>query len=406
MFPHILVVTSAYPTTPDGNHATFLRETILRLQARGMNFTVFAPAYEGQPSHWLDGVRVHRFRYCLKPWENLARDGAPTKLQRQPWYKAIAALYILLGSAQLTWVCWRDRPDALHIHWPFPHALMAWPAHKLFSIPMVLSCHGAELLLSRKFGFVAPLLRWLLPQANGVTVNSSFTQGLLRTISAVPATTIPYGLTIEPKPVPGRSPTQPPQVLFVGRLDERKGLVYLLRAMVQVLEKFPTARLRVVGRGHLEADLHAQCAELGLVSQVDFLGFVSKDELAQEYATCDVFVLPAIVDSKGDTEGLGIVMIEALAHGKPVVASDVGGISDVIRASQTGLLVPEKDPPALAQAIVRLLNDSDLGHALGQAGLRDIQARFGWEQIAPQWEQVLANALADSTSAPQPLEVA
>jgi len=113
---HILVITSVYPMTADANHGAFVREAIIRLQGTGARFTVFAPAYEASQSHVLDDVKVYRFRYCLKRFENLVRDGAPTKLQRQPLYLLAAALYILLGTLQLFWVCYKEKPDLLQIH--------------------------------------------------------------------------------------------------------------------------------------------------------------------------------------------------------------------------------------------------------------------------------------------------
>jgi glycosyltransferase involved in cell wall biosynthesis len=184
----------------------------------------------------------------------------------------------------------------------------------------------------------------------------------------------------------------------VGRLDERKGLRYLLEALPLILAK-QSVRLRIVGKGILEAEIKSQCRAMGLDAVVDFLGFVSKEELADEYASCDVFVLPAIVDSKGDTEGLGIVMIEALAHEKPVVASAVGGIGDVIVSGTTGLLVPEKDPPALAQAILTLLSNPQRSQQMGRVGLQDVQARFSWSRIVPMWQKIFTSALADSNCA-------
>jgi glycosyltransferase involved in cell wall biosynthesis len=389
---HILVVTSVYPMTADGNHGAFVREAIVRLQSTEVKFTVFAPAYEACKSYVLDGVKIYRFRYCPKRFENLARDGAPTKLQRQPLYLLAAALYIFLGTLQLFWVCRKEKPDLLQIHWPFPHGLMALPASILLGIPMVFSFHGAELMLANKFGFVAHILRWLLPIAKGVTANSAFTCGLIRKLYDGAVTVIPYGLTIEAKQPKQRPPQEVPKLLFVGRLDERKGVRYLLQALPLVLAE-KSVRLRVVGKGILEQEIKSQCHTLGLDNVVDFLGFVSKEELADEYAGCDIFVLPAIVDSKGDTEGLGIVMIEALAHQKPVIASAVGGITDVIQSGITGLLVPEKNPQALAQAILTLLSDPIQATEMGQKGLADVQIRFSWSRIIPMWQQVFAMAL-------------
>ena len=390
---HILVVTTVYPHEVGGRDGSFVREVILRLQPSGAKFTVFAPAYEACKSHVLDGIKVYRFRYCPKRFENLVRDGAPSKIQKQPLNLIPAALYILLGTWQLFWVCWKEKPDLLHINWPFPHGLMAFPASKLLGIPMVFTCHGTELLLARKFGFVADILRWLLPMTGGVTANSCFTQGLIRELYDGSVSVIPYGLTVEPKPSKKRLPGEIPRLLFVGRLVERKGLKYLLEALCLILAKQP-ARLRVVGKGDRQAEFEAYCQELGLENAVDFLGFIGKEELAQEYACCDIFILPSIVDSKGETEGLGIVTIEALAHGKPVVASAVGGIVDVIDSPTTGLLVPEKDPAALAEAILQLLSDPDLAEAMGRRGLKDVQDRFSWSKIIPMWERVFSAALA------------
>jgi glycosyltransferase involved in cell wall biosynthesis len=389
----ILVVASVYPTTPDGNHGAFVRETVLQMRSLGIQFTIFAPAYEGSQTHNLDDVEVYRFRYFFKRFENLVRDGAPTKLQKQPLYILVAISYILLGAWQLFWLCKKQKPDLIHVNWPFPHGLMAYPANKLLRIPMVFSFHGAELLLAKKFSFVGAILRWQTPMAKSVTANSSFTKALIQKLYSGEVSVIPYGLTIEPKTPCQRNPEEDTKLLFVGRLDERKGLRYLLEALPLVLRKYPV-RLRIVGKGILEDEIKRQCQELRLEKVIDFLGFVSKEELANEYASCDIFVLPAIVDSKGDTEGLGIVMIEALAHEKPVIASAVGGIVDVIQAGVTGVLVNEKDPEALSQSIIELIADPVRAKELGQRGLKDIQERFGWARLVLLWQDVFTKALS------------
>jgi glycosyltransferase involved in cell wall biosynthesis len=390
---HILVISSVYPTTSDGNHGAFIRETVLQMRSLGIKFTVFAPAYEGSQTHNLDDIEIYRFRYFFKRFENLVRDGAPTKLQKQPLYILVALMYILLGAWQLFWLCKKQKPDLLHVNWPFPHGLMAYPVNKLLGIPMLFSFHGAELLLAKKFNFVGSILRWQIPMAKSVTANSSFTKALIQKLYSGEVTVIPYGLTIEPKKTVSRLSEEDIKLLFVGRLDERKGLRYLLEALPLVLSKHPV-RLRIVGKGILEDEIKAKCQELNLDKVVDFLGFVSKEELANEYASCDIFVLPAIVDSKGDTEGLGIVMIEALAHEKPVIASAVGGIVDVIQSGVTGILVKEKDPQALFQAIVDLIADPVRAKELGQRGLKDIQVRFGWSHLVLLWQDVFTKALA------------
>ena len=390
---HVLVITSVYPlSSTTDRHGSFVHETVLHLRSPDLRFTVFAPAFKGLKHQILEGIKVHRFRYAPKQFENLTHgEGAPTKIQN-PFYILVAALYIVAGTWQMFWLCRRDRPDLIHVHWPFPHGLMAFPSSKLLGIPMVFTFHGAELLLARKFDFVAKILRWLLPTAKGVTANSSFTQKLIQQLYPVEVSIIPYGLTIEPKLPKSRPPCELPKLLYAGRLIERKGVKYLLHAFAQVLAKQP-ARLRIVGDGILRPELETLCQSLGIANSVDFLGFVPNESLADEYATCDLFVLPSIVDRKGDTEGLGIVMIEAMAHAKPVVASAVGGVIDVIQSDTTGLLVPEKEPEALAAAILDLLEHPDRATQLGRNGLEDVQIRFGWSRIVQLWEAVLCNAI-------------
>ena len=125
-----------------------------------------------------------------------------------------------------------------------------------------------------------------------------------------------------------------------------------------------------------------QSTEMGLENVVRFAGFVSNDELAALYQNCAAYVHPAIFDDRGDTEGLGVVLVEALAYQRPVVASAVGGIVDVILHEKTGLLVPEKDPAALAAAVLRVLEDKELARHLGGQGLEHVQQFFDWERIA------------------------
>ena len=125
----------------------------------------------------------------------------------------------------------------------------------------------------------------------------------------------------------------------------------------------------------------ALTTELGLDHVVEWAGFVSSERLAELYHNCSCYVHPAIYDDRGDTEGLGVVLIEALRHRKPVVASGVGGIVDIIKHEQTGLLVPEKDSKALAEAVLRILADTAMANQLADQGFNFAQEVFDWDRI-------------------------
>lgn len=178
-----------------------------------------------------------------------------------------------------------------------------------------------------------------------------------------------------------------PVVLFVGRLEKRKGLKYLIRAMVGVWNHFPDAKLVVVGAGPLLDD-YRRLVEVKQLRNVEFVGYASNDDLPRYYQSCDVFCAP----STGQ-ESFGIVLLEAMAAGKPLVASDIPGYGSVVRPGVEGFLVPPKDEQALALALVRLLSDADLRATMREAGRKRAE-EFSWDKVAGRvldfYDQVLA----------------
>lgn len=170
-------------------------------------------------------------------------------------------------------------------------------------------------------------------------------------------------------------------VLFVGRLEKRKGLTYLLRAWSLVRDAFPHARLLVVGAGGHRLEYYQRYADARGWREVVFAGYVSSDDLVRYYQTTDVFCAP----STGQ-ESFGIVLLEAMAAGRPIVASRIPGYAEVVTDGGEGLLVPPRDPPALAVALTRLLADAELRRALGTRG-RQKAAVYDWARIA---DEILA----------------
>lgn len=164
-------------------------------------------------------------------------------------------------------------------------------------------------------------------------------------------------------------------ILFLGRLEQRKGLKYLIRAFVAIKRQRPDTRLIVVGTGPLEAEYRRAVAASGL-QDVVFTGFVSEDEKVQLLHTADVYCAPAT-----GGESFGIVLLEAMAAGAPVVASNIPGYASVLTDGQEGLLVPPKDEAALARAVLRLLNDPGERQRMATVGKLTAQ-EYSWEQVS------------------------
>ncbi|HEM60809.1 MAG TPA: glycosyltransferase family 1 protein, partial [Chloroflexi bacterium] len=167
-----------------------------------------------------------------------------------------------------------------------------------------------------------------------------------------------------------------PNILFVGRLDPRKGFKHLLRAFPYIKKEFPRARLLVVGAYNKEevAD-HLLYAREQHITGVKFVGRVSDDDLPRYYRTCDVFCAPST-----GFESFGIVLLEAMAAGKPTVASDIPGYRDLLADGKEGFLTEPKNERALAEAVVRILRNEGLQRAMGREG--QAKARlYSWRQV-------------------------
>lgn len=384
---NVAVVTSTYARSDKDCQVPWMRELISRVKDDVGSIRVFAPSFKGLKSHSVDGVQVHRFRYAPSSIEALTHDeGAPSKA-RSLKNKLIVMPYILFGAIAVLWWCIRHRVDVLQVHWPFPHGLWAIVPKYILGVRIVAMSHGAELAIARRSPIVRVALGWLLRRADVSCANSSHTVEEVKNVSGRTDTIVtPYGATVKSKKCNfGDDRVEPeiPILLFCGRLIQRKGIDVLLDAMPLVLAK-NKVKLVITGEGDRKAEWMNQTKEMGLEEDVRFAGFVSNEELADLYSSCTAYVHPAIFDDNGDTEGLGVVLIEALSYKKPVIASSVGGIVDVIKHEVTGLLVEEKSPEQLANAIHRVLNDKDLAHELGEQGYQHVRTFFDWDRIASQ----------------------
>jgi len=389
----ICVIASTYPRHESDYAVPWLRESTKRLVQRGHEVSILAPSYMGLDDHHIDGVSVHRFRYCPAKWERLTHEeGAPTRI-RNPFFQLLAVPYVAMGCRAATRLAKEKQFDIVHAHWPFPHEPIGSAAAKVCGAPLVLTSHGAEFAIARRKSWVQPILRRSLLKADALIANSTHTAQQIENLAGRRSLVLPFGSTVNAKPQLVKQ-NEKPRVLFTGRLIARKGVEYLIRAVPHVLKSFD-ADFIICGDGACKADLQKLTASLGLEKNIFFLGFVSNERLDEEYARCDVWVNPAIVDDRGDTEGLGVGAIEAYTHHKPVVASDVGGIPDAVVHGHTGYLVPEKDELELAESLLLLLENPATAQWMGKSGFEFAQERFDWETITNSLESVYYNLLAN-----------
>jgi len=389
----ILHVVTAFPRSPDDVIVPWLVELLERLRAAGHDVEVFTASYGGMPDQQVRGIPVRRFRYFLRRWERLTHDeAAPDRMKRSLLYRSMAVAFVLAGMVAIWRLCRRERYDIIHIHWPFPLALFGWAAQRARPARpprLVTTFYGVELRwVKTAMPFFRGFLRWAARRSDAVVAISSYTAAELRELVEMPIEVIPYTTSLpDPEPAPtGPDGTGP--VLFVGRLVERNGVAQALEAIAKLGPNGP--RLEIVGEGPERPALVELAARLGVADRVVFRGRISAPELQASYARAAVCVLPSVQDARGDTEGLGVVLLEAMNHGTPVVASRIGGIPDIVEDGISGLLVPPADADALAAAIRRVLADPALARRLGEAGHRRLRERFSWRAIVQRWLDLYA----------------
>ncbi|UCD05176.1 MAG: glycosyltransferase family 4 protein [candidate division WOR-3 bacterium] len=374
-----LFVITAYPRFKGDVITPWLVELIMKLKERGVDVSVFTSSYRGLRTHVLDGVKVYRFRYCFQRFERLTHEEtAVDRIKRGPGNAILTFFYLFFGAWSIVRLAKSEKFDIIHVHWPFPHVLFGILGKKCCRARLFSSFYGVEIrLLTKKMKFMLRPFAMLINKSDKITAISTHTARELEGVVEKPVHIIPFSAAM------GRCherSSEKKEILFVGRLVTRKGVKYLIEAFHKVHRSI-SHDLVIVGGGPERGRLEKLAADLDLKHRVRFAGVISDDALNQYYASCSFLVLPAIVDEKGDTEGLGVVLLEAMSCGKPVIASNVGGITDIVVDRKNGFLVPPAEPEALAAAIKRMAKDRKLRKALGRAALKTVDEKFNWDKI-------------------------
>jgi glycosyltransferase involved in cell wall biosynthesis len=407
----ILMLSSSYPKYPGETTAPFIEEIAAGLAARGHHIDLLAPWHPDVRRGPLErGVHLHFFRYAPHPALNVW--GYAQSLQSDTLIKqqTLAVTPFALGATVRAMLRVLHREfraqtppfDIVHAHWLLPNAvpaaLVAWSVR----LPLVVSLHGSDVYLAEHYWPTTPLAGLAFRAAAAVTACSRDLHWRGLRLGAPPQAShvVPYGINsaeFQPNPQARAAvhadlglPDDVPLVLALGRLVYKKGFHVLLDAWPHVLAHHPRAVLVLVGYGDLRESLEQQAARLGIAQQVRFTGQLERQRAATYLAAADVFALPIVRDQ--GTDGLPNTLLEAMGTARPVVASRVAGVPDVLTDGEHGLTVPERDPFALAAAIVRLLDDPALAERLGAAARQRIEQELTWKHTAARFEHVLEQA--------------
>lgn len=343
--------------------------------------------------------RVHAERF---PYPTSAiRDASAGR--NGPAARAAEIGYALFRSSPLLQRDLDDySPDLFHAHFGVDGAY-ALPFARRMRRPLVVSVYGYDVSRLPRFQLfpVSWLNYWVHfgSLVRGTTRFLAYTQFLadrLRERGVPPEKiTVHYpGIPTERYAVERPAGDRPPNVLFVGRFVEKKGLFDLVRAFARVAGEFPKARLVLVGDGPLRPEIERLVRSLALSTRVDLPGFLSQEELRARFERAAVFCHPSVTPASGETEGLPFSILEAQAGGLPVVATRHAGLSEGVIHGETGVLVQEKDVGGVARALRSLLGDLERREAMSRAAVEHARDKFDLRRQAARLEALYDEILS------------
>jgi glycogen synthase len=375
-------LTTRYPPGPGGVER-HVAEIAPRLAARGHRIDVYtSDLYREFPWERLPPAVPHEEATSFGKVHRLPVWSMPGELH----YTFFRGLHAALD---------RDRPDLVHAHtYGTNQVAVARRHYRRHGTPYVLTAHFHP-IWSIEGGWVRRRIRGFydrslagptLRDARAVIVQTRAEERLVRSLGLPlpPVVIVPPGYSpraselADPATFRAHFQITAPFVLFVGRLASNKGLVDLTEAFALLASKDPSAHLVLIGEdGGMRASVIERSRSLGLSERVHVLGHVEDARLVDSaYRAARVFVLPS------EYEAFGLVLLEALAEGAPIVATRVGGVPEVIEDGRAGLLVEPGSAEVLAEQIIRLWNDPSTAHQLGEYGRTTVVPRFTWEALA------------------------
>jgi glycosyltransferase involved in cell wall biosynthesis len=406
----ILLLTSSFPREENDYSAKWILELSKELKKRNNKIIALAPYTSNlKTQELLDGIEVYRFKYAPEHLEVLGYG----KFLPHEWSRSnfkLVFLYlrnILLFIPFLFFmfittikICKKEKIDILFSHWIFPCGLIGLLVAKILKIKPNLKIYGTDLVFMKKFELTW-LGRWILNSYPTIVANSEYTKNVALSfgINDVKKIKVILEGVYPPKNVENEELYElrrklginAEKIIFsVHRLIPLKGTKYLIKAASSVVKEYPDVKFIIGGEGPMRTELESLIEELNLEDNVILTGFIPEEKLPLHYALCDIYVISSIRDEEGNTEGLGVPVIEAMSYGKPVIGFDVGGPKYTIRDGVNGFSVKEKDWGDMGKRILELLRDGKLRKEFGDRGRGIYYEEYTWDKVVAEYKKVIA----------------
>lgn len=391
----ILVAASTFPSSDTDPVPAFVKDQIIafKKQNKAIHISVLAPhdaRAKTKPYTRHADYDEYRFHYMIPhSWEKLAGRGILPQLKKNPLYYLVIPFFFIAEFITLLRLTRKLQPDFIYAHWFTPQGVVAGMVSALTRTPYVITSHAADVAVWKKIPFGAKIVRHYVNKASAITAVSPRTLEKLRYFFsdkqwrhlADKVAIIPMGVTLTEKQPAARKAGQ--NILFIGRLAEKKGVQYLLPAFAHIATRFPDATLTIAGDGPLLKELQAQAQQLSLPeNRVEFAGYVSGSQKQSYFEAADIYTVPSIITDNGDAEGLPVTLMEGLAAGKICIATNESGADYIIKDGVSGYLVPHKDVKSLEKALISALKLKLEVRRKMQRDAQKAARQFDWTKVA------------------------
>lgn len=392
----ILILTSTFPRWENDTVTTFVFDFAKQMKKKGWEPVVLAPHYPGaEKKEEMDGITVKRFQYWFtKNGQNIVYNGgAVQNLKKTPLYGIKVGTYAFVMLAVGMFTAVKQRASIVNPHWLIPQGFLAIIIKYLTRKKVVVTVHGGD-VFSLNGLLMRFIKRWTLKRADEVVVNSSTTLAAAQSLYGDREYhVIPMGIDTDlfSPSESGEKQSDGLNVLFVGRLSEQKGVMYLCQSIKELIdEDYTNIELIVAGSGPEQSKIESFIADNQLGDYIKMVGWVNPDELPSYYRKTDVFVGPSIVSGDGEQEAFGLVFAESLATGTPVIATR-GGVKDIVIDGENGFLITDKSSSAITDRLKLVLNDRKLLDRMQTNARERIVNNFSWSVIADKYSRVFDN---------------
>jgi len=404
----ILVLTTTFPRWKQDSTPSFIYEWSKRLQEIGFEIVVLAPSHFGAKRfEIMDGMKVYRFPYFYPAkYQKLAYGGGILPSLRKSNLAKIQVPFFFLSELYYALkVVRKENVDIIQSHWLIPGGLIGAICKKVFGKKHISTELAAGLAALEILPFKKVIFKFIIKNSDRLTVLSTYIRDKLICLEGSEILNrkiviIPLGIDLNTYKQNNNKLLLKKKyniksknvILFIGRIVEKKGVKYLIKAMPKILLKYPDTELIICGDGPLRTELENLTKNMDLDNCIRFAGYVSNENIKIEYLSLsDILVVPSVSTKNKDTEGLGVVILEGLATGTAVIASDIGGITDIIIDGFNGFLVKPESSEDIEQKVVKILQDEMLKRKFKENGLRTVQEKFSWNIVINSLKDIYYN---------------